>query len=59
MKPNKKNLIVTLAFLAGVVQTNVRAASLLLDFGPTVTLPADAQKSPGHVVGAVPGTEIS
>lgn len=36
-----------------------RGKTLMLDFGPTVTLAADATKSPGHAVGAVPATEIS
>jgi hypothetical protein len=39
--------------------TTAGATSLLLDFGPTAVQPADALLSPGHTIGAVPGTEIT
>src|SRR5437868_6642111 len=45
--------------LALIIQNQARATALLLDFGPTVTLAADATRDPGHAVGAVPGTEIT
>lgn len=35
------------------------AATLLLDFGPTVTLAADATKDPAHAIGLVPLTETT
>jgi hypothetical protein len=35
------------------------ANNLLLDFGPTVTLAADATKSPAHSAGVVPAGEIT
>ena len=52
-------LIGCLLGLMLMTPTAARAATLLLDFGPTVTLAADATKSPAHAVGAVPATEIS
>ena len=35
------------------------AKALLLDFGPTATLAADATKDPAHAIGAVPAGEIT
>jgi len=55
-----KNILRTLvcaALLSAVAST--QAQTLLLDFGPTAVLPADATLSMGHFAGAVPGTEIS
>src|SRR5688572_19410877 len=51
-----------LSIIAALVVFSVctaRATSLLLDFGPTAVLPADATKSPGHASGIVPITEIT
>lgn len=49
--------ILALSLAASVVAT--RAASLLLDFGPTAVLPADALRSPAHANGIVPSSEIT
>src|SRR5688572_23826407 len=38
---------------------NVSAASLQFDFGPTTVAPADALRSPGHAIGAVPAPEVT
>ena len=37
----------------------VRATSLLLDFGPTAATGADALRDPGHATGVVPSGEVA
>src|SRR5437868_9213020 len=39
--------------------THAHGASLLLDFGPTVTVTPDNTSSPAHAAGAVPLSEVS
>lgn len=51
--------LVGLVMVAGLVTTPMRAASLLLDFGPT-TVSSDAlTNSPGHATGAVSASETT
>src|SRR5215475_11436481 len=57
MKPTQ--LIPRIALLLALAGHQAGATALLLDFGPTVTLPADATKDPAHAVGAVPASEIT
>lgn len=59
MKRNAKLfLTLTIGSMLAICST-ARAASLLLDFGPTLATGADALRSPGHATGVVPGTEIA
>lgn len=58
----KRTTIISLIPTLGLLLTcslTARATSLMLDFGPTAVLPADALRSPGHAAGAVPSTEIT
>jgi hypothetical protein len=45
--------------LALVQPVATQAASILLDFGPTTVLAADALRDPGHASGAVTNTETT
>ena len=51
------SLLTILTLLLGVA--GARATSLLLDFGPTTTLAADAARSPGHLLNVIPSGELS
>ncbi len=53
--PLRFAVLLTVLFLLG----NVRAQTLLLDFGATTVLPEDAASSVGHFAGAVSPSDIS
>ena len=54
--PSRIIIVVALLSLASIKS---QASSILLDFGPTAVVPADALRDPGHASGVVPGTEIT
>lgn len=53
------SLSVILLLCFASISNQSKAASLLLDFGPTTTTGSDATLSMGHFAGAVPNTETS
>jgi hypothetical protein len=59
MKPQKKFTVLISTLLGLGWSCPVYAASLMLDFGPTAVQPTEAQRSPGHSVGAIPGNEVT
>src|SRR5678809_1318880 len=52
-------LAAALVSVSALCPATARALSVMLDFGPTLVLAADATNAPGHAVGAIPLNQIT